>query len=148
MRADIESFPLGDRTVVSGTSLSGGQRQRLSLARAAYSSAKVRTLSRFGMRTHSPHTHPHTHAPTHRGLCSWTISIRSSVRTFCFACVRIHIRLPAHTRTLKHTHPSQTVLLDDPLSALDFKVSAHVFRECICGVMKGRTVVLATHHGS
>eukprot|EP00793_Prasinoderma_coloniale_P005601 PRCOL_00004075-RA len=38
-----------------------------------------------------------------------------------------------------------TVLLDDPLAAVDSAVKRHLFVECICGALKGRTVVLATH---
>ncbi|KAI9090999.1 P-loop containing nucleoside triphosphate hydrolase protein [Phlyctochytrium arcticum] len=37
-------------------------------------------------------------------------------------------------------------LLDDPISALDAHVGAHVFQECILGALKGRTRVLVTHH--
>jgi ABC-type multidrug transport system fused ATPase/permease subunit len=37
------------------------------------------------------------------------------------------------------------VLLDDPLSALDNHLGRHVFEQCICGLLKGHTVVMATH---
>ena len=40
---------------------------------------------------------------------------------------------------------SDIVLLDDPLSAVDTHVAEHIFRECINGVMRGRTRVLVTH---
>ena len=36
-------------------------------------------------------------------------------------------------------------LLDDPLSALDAKVSAHVFDECICGLLTEKMRVFVTH---
>ena len=36
-------------------------------------------------------------------------------------------------------------LLDDPLSAVDAKVAKSLFRDVICGVLKGKTVLLATH---
>ncbi|KJE95250.1 multidrug resistance-associated protein 7 [Capsaspora owczarzaki ATCC 30864] len=38
------------------------------------------------------------------------------------------------------------VLLDDPLSAVDAHVAAHLMQHCIGGLLKGRTVVLVTHH--
>ena len=36
-------------------------------------------------------------------------------------------------------------LLDDPLSAVDPKVSSHLFHDVICGLLKGSTRVLVTH---
>ncbi|KAG0687309.1 hypothetical protein C6P40_002536 [Pichia californica] len=36
--------------------------------------------------------------------------------------------------------------LDDVLSAVDAKVGKHIVNECICGLLKGKTVILATHH--
>ncbi|EGD79317.1 ABC transporter [Salpingoeca rosetta] len=36
-------------------------------------------------------------------------------------------------------------LLDDPLSAVDAKVGRVLFEECICGLLAGKTRVLATH---
>ena len=36
-------------------------------------------------------------------------------------------------------------LLDDPLSALDAKVGAAIFEQCITGVLKGKTILFATH---
>jgi ATP-binding cassette subfamily C (CFTR/MRP) protein 1 len=38
-----------------------------------------------------------------------------------------------------------TVLLDDPLSALDAAVAEHLVRHLLCGFLKGRTRVLVTH---
>lgn len=37
-------------------------------------------------------------------------------------------------------------LLDDPLSAVDVKVGKRIYEKCICGILKSKTVVLATHH--
>ncbi|EDO30727.1 predicted protein [Nematostella vectensis] len=37
-------------------------------------------------------------------------------------------------------------LLDDPLSAVDFKVAKHIFEKCICGILKRKLRVLVTHH--
>ncbi|XP_055895109.1 ATP-binding cassette sub-family C member 5-like [Biomphalaria glabrata] len=38
------------------------------------------------------------------------------------------------------------ILLDDPLSAVDVHTAHHIFRSCVQGVMRDRTVVLVTHH--
>lgn len=37
-------------------------------------------------------------------------------------------------------------LLDDPLSAVDVKVGKRLYENCICGILKSKTVVLVTHH--
>lgn len=37
------------------------------------------------------------------------------------------------------------IYLDDVLSAVDAKVGKHIVEKCICGYLKGKTVVLATH---
>ncbi|RKO92749.1 hypothetical protein BDK51DRAFT_18442, partial [Blyttiomyces helicus] len=37
------------------------------------------------------------------------------------------------------------VILDDPLSAVDAPTARHLFDECICGFMAGRTRILVTH---
>ncbi|GME86756.1 unnamed protein product [Ambrosiozyma monospora] len=37
------------------------------------------------------------------------------------------------------------ILLDDVLSAVDAKVGKHILEKCFLGVLKGKTVVLATH---
>lgn len=37
-------------------------------------------------------------------------------------------------------------LLDDPLSAVDVKVGKRLYENCICGILKTKTVVLVTHH--
>ena len=40
---------------------------------------------------------------------------------------------------------SDIALLDDPLSAVDAHVGAHIFQTCICGLLAGRTRILVTH---
>ncbi|KAH7314784.1 hypothetical protein KP509_21G019800 [Ceratopteris richardii] len=36
-------------------------------------------------------------------------------------------------------------LLDDVLSAVDAHTGSHLFKECICGILSGKTVLLVTH---
>lgn len=40
---------------------------------------------------------------------------------------------------------SEIALLDDPLSAVDAHVGAHIFQSCVCGLLSDRTRILATH---
>ena len=40
---------------------------------------------------------------------------------------------------------AELYLLDDPLSALDEKVTQHVFENCVCRALSGRVRLLATH---
>lgn len=37
-------------------------------------------------------------------------------------------------------------LFDDIISAVDAKVAKHIFQHCVKGYLKGKTVVLCTHH--
>ncbi|RKP02430.1 hypothetical protein CXG81DRAFT_10769 [Caulochytrium protostelioides] len=77
---DLETLEGGDLTEIGekGVNVSGGQKQRISLARAAYSRARI-------------------------------------------------------------------VIMDDPLSAVDAPTARHLFRECIQGVLAGRTRILVSH---
>lgn len=43
------------------------------------------------------------------------------------------------------TEDADLILMDDVLSALDAKVSAYIWRNCICGTLKGKTRILVTH---
>ena len=36
--------------------------------------------------------------------------------------------------------------MDDPLSAVDTHVAQHLFEQCIMGLLRHKTRVLATHH--
>lgn len=36
-------------------------------------------------------------------------------------------------------------MLDDPLSAVDSHVGQHLFQECMCGMLTGKTRILVTH---
>lgn len=38
------------------------------------------------------------------------------------------------------------ILLDDPLSAVDIHMANHIFRQCVTSFLKGRSVILVTHH--
>lgn len=40
---------------------------------------------------------------------------------------------------------AELIVLDDPLSAVDPHVAKVLFEKCITGLMKGKTVILATH---
>ncbi|KAH3674695.1 hypothetical protein WICMUC_003111 [Wickerhamomyces mucosus] len=40
---------------------------------------------------------------------------------------------------------SDVILLDDVLSAVDSRVGKHIMKECICGILKDKTRILATH---
>jgi ABC-type multidrug transport system fused ATPase/permease subunit len=43
--------------------------------------------------------------------------------------------------------PARIILLDDPLAAVDMHTARHLVEECLGGpLMKGRTVILVTHH--
>jgi len=41
---------------------------------------------------------------------------------------------------------SDVVLMDDPLSAVDARISRYLFDNCICGALANKTRVLVTHH--
>ncbi|KAG9127282.1 hypothetical protein FRC07_015040 [Ceratobasidium sp. 392] len=42
---------------------------------------------------------------------------------------------------------SKTVLLDDPLAAVDMHTARHLVEQCLSGpLMRGRTIILVTHH--
>lgn len=41
---------------------------------------------------------------------------------------------------------SDVYLLDDPLSALDIHIGRHVFTQCLNKLLKGKTILLVTHH--
>ena len=40
---------------------------------------------------------------------------------------------------------AEMLLLDDPLSAVDAHVGAHIFESCVLGFLRGRTRLLVTH---
>ncbi len=40
---------------------------------------------------------------------------------------------------------SEVFLLDDPLSAVDARVAQHIFKKCVQGALRDKTVVLVTH---
>lgn len=40
---------------------------------------------------------------------------------------------------------TNTYIMDDPLSAVDTHVGKHLFRECICSYLSGKTRILVTH---
>ena len=42
-------------------------------------------------------------------------------------------------------HNSDLVLMDDPLSAVDAHVGRHIFDKAICGLLRGKCRILATH---
>ena len=37
-------------------------------------------------------------------------------------------------------------MLDDPIAAVDAHVAKHIYTHCIMGLLKGKTIVLCTHH--
>ena len=37
------------------------------------------------------------------------------------------------------------LLLDDVLSAVDAHVGAHIFKQCLCGALRGSTRIMSTH---
>jgi len=41
---------------------------------------------------------------------------------------------------------SDIYIMDDPLSAVDTHVARHIFENVICGLLKGKTVLLVTHY--
>ena len=48
-------------------------------------------------------------------------------------------------RAIYAENESDIFLLDDPLSAVDTSVGAHVFEHAIKGVLEEKTVILVTH---
>lgn len=43
-------------------------------------------------------------------------------------------------------NPSEVLLLDDPLSAVDVPTARHLMKNVLSDVLKGRTVILVTHN--
>ncbi len=58
-------------------------------------------------------------------------------------------KLPLHfspLRLVTHRYAAADIyLLDDPLSAVDAHVGRHLFDECVCGLLDGKTRLLVTH---
>ena len=48
-------------------------------------------------------------------------------------------------RAIYSHNESDIYLLDDPLSAVDTSVAAHIFEHAIMGLLKEKTVILVTH---
>ena len=48
-------------------------------------------------------------------------------------------------RALYACNEADIYFLDDPLSAVDAKVAAHIFEHAIAGLLKDKTVLLVTH---
>ena len=48
-------------------------------------------------------------------------------------------------RAIYAENESDIYLLDDPLSAVDTSVGAHIFEHAIKGVLEDKTVILVTH---
>lgn len=101
-----------------GINLSGGQKARVSLARAVYAGAR------------------------HFSPCARAIS--APARALCRRC-RCAPLTPWPSRWSVRHADADLYLLDDPLSAVDSHVAAHLFTECIRGALAGKTRVFVTN---
>ena len=100
--------------------LFGASEDRMRLDRVLRACALVRDLQAL---PHGLETEIGTHGVNLSGGQKWRVSLARAA----YSAARI-------------------VVLDDPLSALDADVGKAVLEECICGVLRGRTVLLVTNH--
>ena len=133
LRRDLSLLEGGDLAEIGerGVNLSGGQQQRVNLARAVYQvgwgprerNAGCCPALWMESRTHSQQSgYPSLYPLTHPML-----------------------RISPATHTQALVGEADIVVMDDVLSAVDAHVGEHIFTECICGVLKGKTRLLVTH---
>ena len=150
---DFQRFPNGDQTVVGerGAVLSGGQRARVSLARAVYVDADLYLLDDplsavdfkvgrhifekcikglLGEKTRLLTSHQEQH-------------MKDADRVIVLHKGRVLGKGAVYVDAVYVD--ADLSLLDDPLSAVDFKVGRHIFEKCIKGLLGEKTRLLNSH---
>ena len=150
---DFQRFPNGDQTVVGerGAVLSGGQRARVSLARAVYVDADLYLLDDplsavdfkvgrhifekcikglLGEKTRLLTSHQEQH-------------MKDADRVIVLHKGRVLGKGAVYVDAVYVD--ADLSLLDDPLSAVDFKVGRHIFEKCIKGLLSEKTRLLTSH---
>ena len=145
---DFQRFPNGDQTVVGerGAVLSGGQRARVNLARAVYVDADLYLLD-DPLSAVDFKVGRHIFEKCIKGLLGEKTRLLTSHQEQHMKDADLVIVLHKGRVLGKGAVyvDADLSLLDDPLSAVDFKVGRHIFEKCIKGLLGEKTRLLTSH---
>ena len=135
LEADINGFTFGNETLIGERFEFVSDEHKRTKIQRIYIHTTKQTNKQTNKHTHT-HTHPSRSHSLYRGITlSGGQKARISLARSIYA-----IGSPASRGDI---HP--IVLLDDPLSAVDVKVSQLLFDDCICHLLEGCTRILVTH---
>lgn len=139
---DLAILPAGDQTEIGekGINLSGGQKARIALARALYQQCEVYVLDDCLAAVDSG---------MGGGKCGggkerWSIEYAHRFLT-AFLCSVVFTSFPSKVPQPITNFPTPSLYFP-PLLPLFPEVAKHILDNCICGLLREKTVLLATHN--